>query len=70
MEREAKEKADEDARMQANLPPPPMRSLMEQNFMQYMQMMQESQNKLMEGLVDRMGQPRAPQGRGVSLSDF
>ena len=37
MEREAKEKADADAANQGALPPPPMRPLMEQNFMQCMQ---------------------------------
>ena len=42
MEREAKEKADADAANQGALPPPPMRPLMEQNFMQCMQMMQET----------------------------
>ena len=50
MEREAKEKADADAANQGALPPP-MRSLMDQNFMQCMQMMQETQNKFMEELL-------------------
>src|SRR3954462_7801766 len=70
MEREAKEKADADAANQGALPPPPMRPLMEQNFMQYMQMMQESQNKFVEELMGRSGNNRAPKGGGVSLSDF
>src|SRR3954464_12576333 len=69
MEREAKEKADADAANQGTLPPP-MRPLMEQNFMQYMQMMQENQNKFMEELLARAGNQRAPEGGGVSLSDF
>ena len=51
MEREAKEKADADAADQGALPPPPMRLLMEHNFMQCMQMMQETQNKFMEELL-------------------
>ena len=59
MEREAKEKADADATNQEALPAPPMRPLMEQNFMQCMQMMQETQNKFMEELLGRANQ-RAP----------
>src|SRR3954463_1529452 len=70
MEREAKEKADADDGNQGTLPPPPMRPLMEQNFMQYMQMMQENQNKFMEELLGRAGNQRAPEGGGVSLSNF
>ena len=69
MECEAKEKADADATNQGALHPPPMRPLMEQNFMQCMQMMQETQNKFMEELLGRANQ-RAPEGGGVSLSDF
>src|SRR3954464_713316 len=69
MEREAKEKADADGANQGALPPPPpMRSLMEQNFMQCMQMMQETHNKFMEELLGRA--KRAPEGGGVSLSYF
>ena len=41
MEREAKEKANADVGNQVTLPPPPMRPLMEQNFMQCMQMMHQ-----------------------------
>src|SRR3954469_1104331 len=70
MESEAKEKADADAANQGTLPPPPMRPLMKHNFMQYMQMMQENQNKFMEELLGRAGNQRAPEGGGVSLSDF
>src|SRR4051812_13319860 len=70
MEREAKEKADADAANQGALPPPPpMRPLMEQNFMQCMQMMQETLNKFMEELLGRANK-RAPEGGLVSLSDF
>ena len=69
MKREAKEKADADAANQGALPPPPMRPLMEQNFMQCMQMMQEIQNKFMEELLGRTNQ-RAHDGGGVSLSNF
>src|SRR4051812_5741923 len=69
MEREAKEKADVDTTNQEALPPLPMRSLMEQNFMQCVQMMQETQNKFMEELLGRANQ-RVPKGGGVSLSDF
>jgi hypothetical protein len=39
-EREAKAKADQEAR--DHLPPPPFRPLAEQSFMQYMQFMQET----------------------------
>src|SRR3954462_5342918 len=69
MERESKEKADADAANQVALPPPPMRPLMEQNFMQFMQMMQDTQNKFMKELLGRANQ-RAPEEGGVSLSDF
>src|SRR3954465_10643445 len=70
MEQEAKEKADADAENQGALPPPPpMRLLMEQKFMQCMQMMQETHNKFMEELLGRANH-RAPEGGGVSLSDF
>src|SRR3954465_15872197 len=70
IERGAKEKVDVDAANQGALPPPPpMRLLMEQNFLQCMQMMQETQNKFMEELLGRANQ-RAPEGGGVSLSDF
>jgi hypothetical protein len=44
-EMEAKAKADQDA--QGLLPPPPFKPLVEQSFMQYMQFMQETQNKFM-----------------------
>src|SRR3954469_3508678 len=68
MEREAKEKADADTVNQGALPPP-IRLLMEHNFMQCMQMMQETQNKFMEELMGRANQ-RAPEVGGVSLSNF
>jgi hypothetical protein len=39
-EMETKAKADQE--VQAHLPPPPFRPLVEQSFMQYMQFMQET----------------------------
>jgi hypothetical protein len=38
--------------------------------MQYMQFMQETQNKFMQELMGRIGARRVPEARGVSLSDF
>jgi hypothetical protein len=67
-EMEAKAKADQEN--QAHLPPPPFRSLAEQSFMQYMQFMQETQNKFMQELMGHVGAGRVPEARGVSLSDF
>ena len=67
VEQEAKQR---ESNMDVIATGPSTRQLTEENFMQYMQMMQDSQNKFMEGLVDRVGQQSAPQGRGVSLSDF
>jgi hypothetical protein len=42
----------------------------EQSFMQYMQFMQETQNKFMQELMGKIGDGRVPEARGVSLSDF
>jgi hypothetical protein len=67
-EMEAKAKADQEA--QAHLPPPPFRPLVEQSFMQYMQFMQETQNKFMQELMGQVGAGRVQEARGVSLSDF
>jgi hypothetical protein len=67
-EREAKAKADQEA--QDHLPPPPFRPLAEQSFMQYMQFMQETQNKFMQELMGHVGARRVQEARGVSLSDF
>jgi hypothetical protein len=67
-EREAKAKADQEA--QDHLPPPPIRPLAEQSFMQYMQFMQETQNKIMQELMGHVGDGRVQEARGVSLSDF
>jgi hypothetical protein len=67
-EMEAKAKADQEA--QAHLPPPPFRPLVEQSFMQYMQFMQETQNKFMQELMGHVGAGRVQEARGVSLSDF
>jgi hypothetical protein len=52
-EMEAKAKADQQA--QWHLPPPPFRPLAEQSFMQYMQFMQETQNKFMQELMGQIG---------------
>jgi hypothetical protein len=38
--------------------------------MQYMQFMQETQNKFMQELMGHVGAGRVPEARGVSLSDF
>jgi hypothetical protein len=67
-EMEAKAKADQEA--QGNLPPPPSRPLAEQSFMQYMQFMQETQNKFMQELMGQIGAGRVSEARGVSLADF
>jgi hypothetical protein len=67
-EMEAKAKADQEA--QVPLPPPPFKPLAEQSFMQYMQFMQETQNKFMQELLGQVGAGRVPKARGVSLSDF
>jgi hypothetical protein len=55
-EREAKAKVDQEA--QDHLPPPPFRPLAEQSFMQYMQFMQETQNKFMQELMGHVGAGR------------
>jgi hypothetical protein len=70
IEREAKEKADQEIAANQGLPLPPLRPLMEQNFMQYMQMMQQNQNKFMAELVGRMGVAQELEVKGVTLSDF
>jgi hypothetical protein len=67
-EMEAKAKADQEA--QGQLPPPPFRPLAEQSFMQYMQFMQETQNKFMQELMGQIGAGRVPEARRVSLCDF
>ncbi|KAK1632407.1 hypothetical protein QYE76_006722, partial [Lolium multiflorum] len=75
MEREAKQKeeADEAARNQFPPPPPPMT---QQNFVQYMQMMEERQRVTLEQqnkfFKDLLQQNRAerPENQGVTLSDF
>jgi hypothetical protein len=78
VEREAKEKAEHDqqAEMEAKtkadqevqepLPPPPFKPLAEQSFMQYMQFMLETQNKLMQELLGQVGAGRVPEARGLS----
>ena len=68
MEHEAKEKEDQDARRE--IPPPPFRPLGEQNFMQYMQFMQETQNKFMAELMGQIGNVKGPEAKSTSLSDF
>jgi hypothetical protein len=67
-EMEAKAKADQEA--QEPLPQPPFKPLAEQSFMQYMQFMQETQNKFMQELLGQVGAGRVPEAQGVSLSDF
>jgi hypothetical protein len=61
-EMEAKAKADQEA--QGHLPPPPFRPLAEQSFMQYMQFMQETQNKFMQELMGQIGAGRVLEARG------
>jgi hypothetical protein len=69
VEREAKEKAEHDqqAEMEAKAKadqeaqeplPPPFKPLAEQSFMQYMQFMQETQNKFMQELLGQVGAGR------------
>jgi hypothetical protein len=62
---EAKAKADQEA--QGPLPPPPFKPLAKQSFMQYMQFMQETQNKFMQELLGQVGAGRVSEARGVSL---
>jgi hypothetical protein len=57
-EMEAKAKADQEN--QAHLPPPPFRPLAEQSFMQYMQFMQDTQNKFMQELMGHVRAGRVP----------
>ncbi|KAK1606552.1 hypothetical protein QYE76_030225 [Lolium multiflorum] len=75
LEREAKQKeeADEAARNQFPQPPPPMT---QQNFLQYMQMLEErqrvtmeQQNKFFQELLQQNRVER-PENQGVTLSDF
>ncbi|KAK1610982.1 hypothetical protein QYE76_034655 [Lolium multiflorum] len=75
LEREAKQKeeADEAARNQFPPPPPPMT---QQNFLQYMQMLEErqrmtmeQQNKFFQELLQQNKVER-PDNQGVTLSDF
>ncbi|KAK1694310.1 hypothetical protein QYE76_011007 [Lolium multiflorum] len=75
LEREAKQKeeADEAARNQFPPPPPPMT---QQNFLQYMQMLEErqrvtmeQQNKFFQELLQQNRVER-PENQGVTLSDF
>ncbi|KAK1617607.1 hypothetical protein QYE76_023124 [Lolium multiflorum] len=75
LEREAKQKevADEAARNQFPPPPPPMT---QQNFVQYMEMMEErqritmeQQNKFFQELLQQNKVER-PENQGVTLSDF
>ncbi|KAK1551501.1 hypothetical protein QYE76_017487 [Lolium multiflorum] len=75
LEREAKKKeeADEAARNQFPPPPPPMT---QQNFLQYMQMLEErqrvtmeQQNKFFQELLQQNRVER-PENQGVTLSDF
>ncbi|KAK1615705.1 hypothetical protein QYE76_021222 [Lolium multiflorum] len=75
IEREAKQKeeADDAARNQFPPPPPPMT---QQNFLQYMQMLEErqrvtmeQQNKFFQELLQQNRVER-PENQGVTLSDF
>jgi hypothetical protein len=66
-EMEAKAKADQEAQEPV---PPPFKPLAEQSFMQYMQFMQETQNKFMQELLGQVGAGRVPKARGISLSDY
>jgi len=61
-EMEAKAKADQEN--QAQLLPPPFRPLAEQSFMQYMQFMQETQNKFMQELMGHVGAGRVRRQEG------
>jgi hypothetical protein len=75
-EREAKNKADADAA--AMEPPQPPHPISEQNFLQYMQFVeetrrrdQEQQNKFMQDLARQAGIAGRDNGRqGVNLSEF
>ncbi|KAK1618860.1 hypothetical protein QYE76_024377 [Lolium multiflorum] len=73
MEREAKQKEEADEAARNQLPPPPMT---QQNFLQYMQMLEErqritleQQNKFFQELLQQNKVER-PDNQGVTLSDF
>ena len=71
VERENKQKQDEDARRaEEQPPPPPFRPMGEQSFMQFMQFMQESHNKFMQELIHQVAPARGPEVREANLSEF
>ena len=67
MEQEAKQR---ESNMDVIAIGPSTRSLTEENFMQYMQMMQEYQNKFMQEILKRIGPREENKDIKVSLSDF
>ncbi|KAK1604415.1 hypothetical protein QYE76_028088 [Lolium multiflorum] len=76
LEREAKQKEEADAAARAQFPPPQPPPMTQQNFMQYMQMMEErqritleQQNKFFQELLHHNRGER-PENQGVTLLDF
>ncbi|KAK1653056.1 hypothetical protein QYE76_070861 [Lolium multiflorum] len=74
IEREARQKAEADEAARAQFPPPP--PMTQQNFVQYMQMMDErqrvtleQQNRFFQELLQQNRVER-PENQGVTLSDF
>ncbi|KAK1606090.1 hypothetical protein QYE76_029763 [Lolium multiflorum] len=74
LEREARQKAEADEAARNQFPPPP--PMTQQNFVQYMQMMEErqrvtleQQNKFFQELLQQNRAER-PENQGVTLSDF
>ncbi|KAK1662686.1 hypothetical protein QYE76_050845 [Lolium multiflorum] len=74
LEREARQKAEADEAARNQFPPPP--PMTQQNFLQYMQMMEErqritmeQQNKFFHDLLQQNKVER-PENQGVTLSDF
>ncbi|KAK1648029.1 hypothetical protein QYE76_065834 [Lolium multiflorum] len=75
IEREARQKAEADEAARAQFPPPPP-PMTQQNFVQYMQMLEErqrvtleQQNRFFQELLQQNRVER-PENQGVTLSDF
>ena len=75
LEREARQKEEADAVAGNQFPPPPP-PMTQQNFLQYMQMLEErqratleQQNKFFQELL-RQNRVERPENQGVTLSDF
>ncbi|KAK1619958.1 hypothetical protein QYE76_025475 [Lolium multiflorum] len=76
MEREVKQKEEADEAARNQFPPPPPPPMTQQNFIQYMQMVEErqritleQQNKFFQELLQQNRVER-PENQGVTLADF